>query len=68
METTTIIVNLLRLVRPVLISEIVDMYEDGESLENVVDEAISRLYTDDTFSGYSDGELAAAITEIITEE
>lgn len=59
--------NLLQLTRPTLMADAASYLCDGWSVEDATESALTALYTDDTFNEYSETELQAAISEIITD-
>lgn len=59
--------TLIQLTHPVLICEAIDAYIGGAEIDDAALQAVTMLYTDDTFSEYSDAELQMAVSELITE-
>lgn len=61
------IISLVWLTHPFAISNAIDAYQDGTPIDDAAAEVIAALYVDDTFNEYSDAQLQAAISEILSE-
>lgn len=61
------IITLILLTHPIAMSNAIDLYKEGASIDDAASEVITAIHTDDTFNEYSPAELQAAISEAITE-